>query len=281
MRELKDKVAVITGAANGIGRSLAEKAAEEGMKVVLAGLNEANLLQAERELKAKGAIVLSVQTDVSKENDVVSLAQKTLSAFGAVHLLCNNAGVAGGGSVWESSLEDWRWMMGVNLWSVIFGIRVFVPIMLSQNTDSHILNTASIAGLLSPPGMGVYNVTKHGVVAISETLYQELAAKSALVKVSVLCPSYVRTKILDSARNQPSHKNLATEKRMTESELEAGWQSIASSNYTVISSEQVADCAFKAILKDQFYILTHPESKEWVRSHADDVINERNPALTQ
>jgi NAD(P)-dependent dehydrogenase (short-subunit alcohol dehydrogenase family) len=281
MKDLRNKVAVITGAASGIGRSLVEKAAEEGMKIVLAGINEANLLQVERELKARGATVISVQTDVSKENDVVSLAQKTLSAFGAVHLLCNNAGAVGGGSIWESSLDDWRWLMGVNLWGVIFGVRVFVPIMLSQNTDCHILNTASTAGLLSPPGMGIYNVTKHGVVALSETLYQELAARSTLLKVSVLCPSYVRTKILDSSRNHPSHQNRGSHTRMTEAQLEAGWQSIASTNYTVISSQQVADCAFKAILKDQFYILTHPESKEWVQSHADDVINERNPALTQ
>jgi NADP-dependent 3-hydroxy acid dehydrogenase YdfG len=152
MKEFKDKVAVITGAASGIGRAIAFRCAQEGMKVVLTDIEEKALTQTETEMKALGAAVLAVLTDVSKASDLEALAQKTLDAFGAVHLLCNNAGVDAGTSIWESSLADWQWVMGVNLWGVIHGVRVFVPIMLEQDTDSHIVNTASISGLVSIPG---------------------------------------------------------------------------------------------------------------------------------
>ena len=175
MKEFKDKVAVITGAASGIGYGLAEHAAGEGMKVVLADVEESALKKAEKAIKALGAATLAVKTDVSKAEDVKSLTDKTLDKFGAVHLLCKNAGVSSvGPSIWENTLLDWQWTLGVNLWGVIHGLHYFVPIMLKQSTESHIVNTASAAGLLTGPGSSPYYITKHGVVVLSEILYREL-----------------------------------------------------------------------------------------------------------
>src|SRR2546423_9022177 len=173
MKDFQGKVAVVTGAASGIGRGLAEKCVREGMKVVLADVEEKVLNQASAELKALSGDVLAVRTDVSKAGDVEALAQQAFDTYGAVHLLFNNAGVGGGSTLWESTLADWEWVLGVNLWGVIHGIRTFVPRMLEQHTEGHIINTASVAGLISSPG-GIYNVTKHGVIALSETLYHEL-----------------------------------------------------------------------------------------------------------
>src|SRR5438552_10271105 len=201
MKEFKDKVAVITGAASGIGRALADRCVREGMKVVLADVEPEPLTNTEASLKAAGATVLAVRTDVSQASDVEALAQKTLDAFGAVHLLCNNAGVATGASIWESTIADWEWVVGVNLWSVIHGVRIFVPIMLAQDTECHIVNTASISGLVSLPRTSIYAVTKHGVVTLSEVLHRELAERGGKVKVSVLCPALVKTQIVDCARN--------------------------------------------------------------------------------
>ncbi len=175
MQEFRDRVAVITGAASGIGRALAQRCAQEGMKVVLADVEESALIETAAEVRASGAPALAVVTDVSNIRAVEALAQQTLDMFGAVHLLCNNAGVAAGTTIWDSTLADWEWVLAVNLWGVIYGVRVFVPIMLSQDTDCHIVNTASIAGLIAGPGLGVYKVAKHGVVTLSETLYYELA----------------------------------------------------------------------------------------------------------
>jgi NAD(P)-dependent dehydrogenase (short-subunit alcohol dehydrogenase family) len=205
LKEFKDKVAVITGAASGIGRALAERCAREGMQVVLADMEVEALTTTEAALKATGATVLAVVTDVSKAQDVEALAQKTLQAFGAVHLLCNNAGVWAGTSVWESPLADWEWVLGVNMWGVIHGVRVFVPFMLAQETEGHIVNTASMSGLLTAPGLGAYLVSKHGVVALSETLSHELAQRRAKVKVSVLCPGWVNTQFSEAVRNRPGH----------------------------------------------------------------------------
>ena len=205
MKEFKGKVAVITGAASGIGRGIAERCAQESMKVVLADVEKNALAQTAAEMHATGATVLAVLTDVSKASDVEVLAQKTLDAFGAIHVVCNNAGVDAIGSSWESMLNDWQWVMGVNLWGVIHGVRVFVPIMLAQDTEGHIVNTASIAGLLPyHPLSASYHVTKHGVVALSEQLYHELAQRGAKVKVSVLCPGGVSTRIMDAERNRPT-----------------------------------------------------------------------------
>ena len=202
MKEFKDCVAVITGAASGIGRGIAERCAQEGMKIVLADINEADLIRVEAELKATGAAVISVQTDVAKRSDVEALAQRTLDAFGGVHLLVNNAGVGAGSSVWDSTWNDWEWVIGVNLWGVIHGVKVFTPIMLAQHEACRIVNTSSKAGLIAYQPSAPYHVTKHAVVALSENLHRSLAEQKARVKVSVLCPGWVKTQIMSSARNR-------------------------------------------------------------------------------
>ena len=203
MKAFKDKVAVITGAASGIGRAIADRCAREGMRVVLADIEELALAQAEAEMKGAGADVLAVLTDVSQASAVEALARKTLDAYGAVHLLCNNAGVAAGSTVWESTVNDWEWVLGVNLWSVIHGLRAFLPIMLDQDAEGHIVNTASAAGLVAFHSSAPYHLSKHAVVALSEKLYYDLAQRGARVRVSVLCPGWVRTRIMDAMRNRP------------------------------------------------------------------------------
>jgi len=204
MEAFQGKVAVVTGAASGIGRALAERCAQEGMKVVLADIEEPALLQANRELAAQGAETLAVPTDVSQAGDAETLARKAFETYKTVHLLFNNAGVGGGKTAWESTLADWEWVLGVNLWGVIHGIHFFVPRMLEQQSEGHIVNTASMAGLIYGPGQSSYKVSKHGVVSLSETLYYELALQGASLKVSVLCPGYVNTNVLDSQRNRPA-----------------------------------------------------------------------------
>ena len=208
MNEFQGRVAIVTGAASGIGRALAKIFAREGMKVVLADIESEALSATAAELEAQGAEVLSVQTDVSKYDAVTNLAQKTLDAFGAAHILCNNAGVIDMADrpIWETPIDSLEWLMGVNVWGVIFGIHIFTPIMLAQApTDCHIVNTASIAGLLSGGDYGLYNATKHAVVSISETASTALEQRNANVKVSVLCPGFVNTRFVEAERNQPAH----------------------------------------------------------------------------
>jgi NAD(P)-dependent dehydrogenase (short-subunit alcohol dehydrogenase family) len=204
MKNFSGKVAVITGGASGIGRALAKRCAAEGMRLVLADVEDKGLHQTADELQAAGAQVLVVKTDVSKVSQVEALAEKAFAISGEVTLLFNNAGVSSGGkSAWESSLVEWEWVLGVNLWGVIYGIRAFLPKMLEQEHGGYIVNTASLAGLVSYPGSAVYNVSKHGVVTLSETLYQELAQRHPKVLVSVLCPGLVNTRIMEAARNRP------------------------------------------------------------------------------
>ncbi len=277
MHEFQGKVAVITGAASGIGRALADRCAQEGMKVVLAGINRANLAQAEDELGATGATVLSVPTDVSKARDIEALARKTLDAFGAVHLFINNAGVGGlGTTVWESTVADWEWVIGVNLWGVIHGVRMFVPIMLKQDTECHIINTASILGLVSGPGSGVYKVTKHGVVSLSETLACELAGRGAKIGVSVLCPGWVNTRIVDSTRNRPAE--LQNPIAPVSPEVEAAIHARRQAALAGMSPQLVAEHVFQAIRNRQFYILTHPDQNPLIQKRMEDILAERNPA---
>ena len=274
MKDFKDKVAVITGAASGIGRALADRCVQEGMKAVLADVEAEPLATAEASLKAFGATVLAVQTDVSQVRDVEALAQKTMEAFGAVHVLCNNAGVGTEAAVWESTVAEWEWVVGVNRWGVIHGVRVFVPLMLAQDAECHIVNTASTAGLISGPGLGAYKVTKHGLVTLSETLHHELAERGAKVKVSVLCPGIVNTRIMESARNRPGDlpptgpRGPASEER---------WEALRRLVPAGMPAAQVADAVFEALRKDRFYILTHPEGKEAVRTRMEDILQERNP----
>jgi NAD(P)-dependent dehydrogenase (short-subunit alcohol dehydrogenase family) len=274
MKEFKGKVAVITGAASGIGRAIADRCVQEGMKAILADVEVETLTKTAASMKAAGATVLAVRTDVSQARDVEALAQKTLEAFGAVHLLCNNAGVATGASIWESTIAEWECVMGVNLWGVIHGVRVFVPIMLAQDTECHIVNTASMAGLTSGPGLGVYQVTKHGVVTLSETLYHELVERGAKVKVSVLCPGRVNTRLMEAARNRPEH--LPTTEPLRPA-YGARWEALRQALQAAMPPVQVADAVFRALREDQFYILTQPESKERVRTRMEDILQERSP----
>ncbi len=202
MKDLQGKVAVVTGGASGIGRAVAEAAATAGMQVVLADIEEAALKEADTAMTASGAEVLSVVTDVSVGSSVDELRDKALARFGAVHLVHNNAGVAVGGPLWTVTEADWTWVLGVNLWGVVHGIRAFVPVLLEQG-EGHVVNTASLAGLTSPSMLGPYNVTKHAVVTMSETLYRDLEAVGSRVGVSVLCPGFVQTRIAESDRNRP------------------------------------------------------------------------------
>jgi len=207
MKEFKDKVAVITGAASGIGLGIARRAVKEGMKVVLADIEEEALKQAEEELRSAGAEVISVVTDVTKRENVENLAQKTIDTFGEVNLLCNNAGVAAPGALWECIYSDWEWVLGVNLWGVIYGIQTFIPIMVKQEGESYIVNTSSMAGILHGDGVnGIYAVTKQAVVALSESLRTAFVNPlfKAKIGISVLCPGVVNTRITSSERNRPA-----------------------------------------------------------------------------
>jgi NAD(P)-dependent dehydrogenase (short-subunit alcohol dehydrogenase family) len=275
MKEFKGKVAVITGATNGIGRGIAERCVKEGMKVVLAGINEANLAKAETELKALGGEVISVRTDVAKRSDVETLAKKTLDTFGAVHLLVNNAGVAAGSTPWEATWNDWEWVISVNLWGVIHGVKIFTPLMLAQNTECHIVNTSSVAGLIAGSPGAPYAVSKHAVVALSENLYLTLQERNALVKVSVLCPTFVKTKILRAERNRPVE--LHNEPVEISSEMRAQYAFMNAAIEGGISPLQMADQVFEAIKEERFYILSDPAWTPVVQLRVDNLLGGRNP----
>ena len=279
MKEFKGKVAVITGAASGIGRGIAEHCVQKELKVVLADIEETALRETEKTLQAKGATVLAIRTDVSKANDIETLARKTLDTFGAVHLLFNNAGVQTRRTIWESTLTDWEWVINVNLWGVIHGIRVFVPIMLLQQTECHIVNTASIAGLTSGPLMGTYRVTKHGIVSLSETLYLELQQRNAPIGVSVLCPSFVRSQLNEAERNRPGDLLNSPRKNSTTPEEQALERLFQEMNQIGMSPEQCAELVFKAIQQNTFYILTHPESITAIQQRMENILQGRNPTL--
>jgi NAD(P)-dependent dehydrogenase (short-subunit alcohol dehydrogenase family) len=277
MQDVRGKVAVVTGAASGIGRALAERFAAEGMKVVLADIEQAALTRTVDALAARGATVRAVPTDVARSGGVEALAAETLNAFGAVHLLCNNAGVVTAGPTWELSVADWEWVLGVNLWGVIHGIRTFVPIMLRQDTECHIVNTASMAGLVSTPMNAPYNVSKHGVVTLSETLQHDLSLRGARIKVSVLCPGWVNTRIIESERNRPA--DLAAGASTPTPEQQAMEDTVRQLLATGLPPEQVAARVFAAIREERFYVLTHPEWKEMIRTRMEDILEERPPTL--
>ena len=278
MKEFKDRVAVVTGAASGIGRAMAERFATAGMKIVLADVEESALKKTEGEMRAQGATTLSVVTDVSQEVQVDALARKTLDTFGAVHIVCNNAGVGGDmGTTWEQTLENWQWVIGVNLWGVIHGTRTFVPIMLQQGTEGHVVNTASMAGHLSSPFMSVYDVTKFAVVTMSESLHLELLMQSSPIKVSVLCPGFVKTNIIDSARNRPAH--LTTPERPI---LESHQAFIEMARMMIdagMPPSEVAEKVFQAIVDEQFYIFPHPEFLQFVRARLENILSGTNPTF--
>ena len=267
MRVLTNRVAVVTGAASGIGFALASAFAAEGMKIVLADVEEPTLTQACEKLASSGADVLAVAVDVSQKSEVQHLADVALQGFGAIHVVCNNAGVglANRKPIWEASIPDWEWMLGVNVWGVIHGIRTFVPVLLEQD-EAHVVNTASIAGLI-PAVLGVYSVTKHAVVAISEALQLELAAAKAPVGVSVLCPGWVQTRIGEAERNRPARlQNESAE--AVDPLVAAGRRALLA---TGTSPEMVAEHVVDAVRTNRFYVLPHPEWIGLVRDRTDAI----------
>ncbi len=266
MDDLEGKVAVVTGAASGIGRAMADRWATEGMKVVLADVEEGPLDAARDELDAGGADVLAVRTDVSDAAQVDALAAATLEHFGAVHLVCNNAGVGGGGPIWEAELEDWKWVLGVNLWGVVHGIRAFVPHLVEQD-EGHVVNTASIAGFAYAPMMGPYNASKAAVVAISETLKAELGLHGSKVGVSVLCPGWVNTRIMDSDRNRPGGP---VDDELTNLGREAMKQVIANGAHP----DEVAHLVSAAVREGTSHIFTGDEWIGLARARLDTVLTE-------
>jgi NAD(P)-dependent dehydrogenase (short-subunit alcohol dehydrogenase family) len=275
MKEFKGKVAVITGAASGIGRALAERCVSKGMKVVLADIDQANLRELEAELKAGGGTVLAVTTDVSKRIDVEVLGRQTIDTFGQVHMLFNNAGVAAGGAPWGASWNDWEWVIGVNLWGVIHGLKIFTPIMLAQNTECHIVNTSSAAGLIAGNGSATYAATKHAVVALSEATYFSLQQQNSQVKVSVLCPGLVRTNIVNAELHRPAE--LRNEPMEPTPEMQASLAAFKALMDGSMPPLQVADAVFEAIKNEQFYILSHPEWRELVKMRMDKLLRMENP----
>ena len=275
MKQLTDRVAVVTGAASGIGLALAERFAAEGMKVVMADIEAAALARAADELRPRAPALLAVRVDVSRPEDVERLAGEAYAAFGAVHVLCNNAGVAVIGAVHEHTLADWQWVMNVNLWGVIHGVRAFLPRMLAGGDEGHIVNTASMAGLTTAPFMSVYDVTKHGVVALSESMYKELQVTGAPIGVSVVCPGLISTAIMQSSRNRPEE---LADRGKTGPMAQAFGQALSDRLAGGYPPSEVADQVVRGIREDRFYIVpAQPQVKSGIAVRAQDLIELRNP----
>jgi|SRR5205085_2828844 len=271
MKELKGKVAAVTGAASGLGRAMALAFADEGMHVALADVAETSDVFAE--VQARGVSALSMNVDVSRTEDVEAFAKLVERDLGQTFLVCNNAGVSPLGAAWESSVDDWRWILGVNLWGVIHGIRSFVPRLMARNAG-HVVNTASVAGLISPPGSAAYNVTKHAVIALSETLHHDLKNAGSAVGVSVLCPAYVPTGIADSERSRPPGFQPAEKSPETLAKEAMLRKAVASGR---LSAQDVAKAVVQAVKDERFYILTHPRIKGAIRARMEDILEERVP----
>jgi len=281
MKNFQGKVAVITGGASGFGREFALKAHALGMKLVLADVQQDALDVTVADLRGAGAQVIGLRCDVRKAAEVQALADAAMREFGAVHLVFNNAGVGFGGLLWEASEADWDWVMGVNVNGVVHGVRIFTPLMLEcakrdPGYEGHIVNTASMAGVLCPPVMGVYNVSKHAVVALSESLYHDLALVQAPIGASVLCPYFVPTGIHQSHRNRP--EDAPMEGKPTASQMAA--QAMVSKAVTSgkVSAQDVAALTFEAIANGKFYIFTHPQALDGVAQRARDMVAQANPA---
>jgi NAD(P)-dependent dehydrogenase (short-subunit alcohol dehydrogenase family) len=275
MKDFAGKVAVITGAGSGFGREFARNGAKLGMKLALADVQADALAATVAELEGQGAEVFGEVTDVSKSDQVERLASRTLDAFGGAHLVFNNAGVAVGGLAWESSTRDWEWVLGVNLWGAVHGVRVFTPILLAQDEPGHIVNTASVAGLVNPQMMAVYNVSKHAVVSLSETLYHDLRLVRSKVGVSVLCPAFVPTGINASDRNRPAELVDDAPPTASQAALKAQLDKAVSSGK--ISAEDVARITFDAVREDRFYVITHEKMMASIELRLQDVVGRRNP----
>jgi NAD(P)-dependent dehydrogenase (short-subunit alcohol dehydrogenase family) len=275
----KGKTAVLTGGASGFGLECARIGARMGMNLVLVDVQQDALDKARLELEAQGVQVLAQRVDVSSAEQMQALAKAVEQRFGAPNFVFNNAGVAAGGLVWENTLEDWQWVMGVNLWGVIHGVRLFTPMMLAAAAkdpgfQGHIVNTASMAGLLTPPNMGIYNVTKHAVVSLTETLYQDLKLVTDQIGASVLCPYFVPTGIHHSDRNRPS--NLAADKP-TKSQLIGQAMSEKAVSSGKVSAADVAQKVFDAIAADQFYVYSHPRALGNVQRRTEAIVQGANP----
>ena len=277
MRELKGKVAVVTGGASGIGRAMAERFAREGMKIVLADVEEKPLAEAAAAI-GRTVETVALRTDVSRWEDVDALAKKAFEAFGGAHVLCNNAGVGGGGVCWEVPQAEWEWILGVNLWGVIHGIRAFVPRMIAQG-EGHVVNTASIAGTISAPGMGPYCATKHAVVTMSECLHHDLAltGNGSKLHVSVVCPGWVKTNIADAGRNRPAGARTADHEPTPQEQMMEGMvrNAIASG----IPASEVADEVHRAVVNDRFYVFTHPKMLKAVERRTRGMLENEVPAF--
>jgi NAD(P)-dependent dehydrogenase (short-subunit alcohol dehydrogenase family) len=283
MTHLAGGTAVITGAASGFGLETARIAARRGMKVVMADVQPDALELAAHEIQALGAQVLARRTDVSKAAEIEALADATMQRFGAPNFVFNNAGVGGaGGLIWEASAKDWDWVLGVNVMGVVHGVRVFTPLMLAAAKQDpawqgHIVNTASMAGLLSPPNMGVYNTSKHAVVTLSETLYQDLALVTEQVHAHVLCPFFVPTGIHASDRNRPAELTDAGTKP-TKSQLIARAMSEKAVTSGKVTAAQVAQFVFDALGENRFYVFSHPHALATVQQRMEDILQRRNPS---
>jgi NAD(P)-dependent dehydrogenase (short-subunit alcohol dehydrogenase family) len=269
MNTLRGKTAAVTGAASGLGRAMALAFANEGMNLALADVDEKGLFLTKEEIEKKGVKASSMRVDVSKGADVDAFA----ASLKEVHVVCNNAGVSPVGPLWENTSADWQWALGVNLWGVIHGVRAFVPRLIAQG-EGHVVNTASVAGLISPPGMGIYNVTKHAVVALSESLHHDLRVQGSPVGVSVLCPAYVPTGISNSERNRPqelANPALSERQRALKENLK---KAVSSGKLT---ADDVARAVVAAIKENRFYILTHPRIKGAIQARMEDILQERTP----
>ncbi|MDQ1921600.1 SDR family oxidoreductase [Massilia pseudoviolaceinigra] len=280
MKNFQDKVAVITGGASGLGREFAKRAAGLGMKLVLADVQQDALDATQAELEGEGAQVLAMLCDVRKGEQVQALADATMARFGAVHLVFNNAGVGSGGLIWENSEADWEWVLGVNLWGVIHGVRIFTKLMLECAKDDpayegHIVNTASMAGLLNAPTMGVYNVSKHAVVSLTETLYHDLQLVEAPIGASVLCPYFVPTGISQSHRNRPEDVKMTG--GPTASQKAAQAMTVKAVESGKVSAGDVAQTTFDAIRDGQFYIYSHPGALGNVGERMEEIVKGINP----
>ena len=277
MKSFQGRVAVVTGAASGIGLALAERFAAEGMKVVMADIEAAALATASDGLRRKGAEIHTARVDVSRPEDVERLAVETYRAFGAAHVVCNNAGVAVIGAVHEHTLADWQWVINVNLWGVIHGVRTFLPRMLAGGDEGHIVNTASMAGLTTAQFMSVYDVTKHGVVALSEAMYKELAVTGAPIGVSVVCPGLIDTNIMRSSRNRP--ESLADQGKAGPL-AQAFGQVLSDRLVDGYPPSDVAEQVVTGIREGRFYIVpAQPEVKGNIAIRAQDLLELRNPTL--
>jgi NAD(P)-dependent dehydrogenase (short-subunit alcohol dehydrogenase family) len=279
--DFKGKTAVLTGAGSGFGLECARIGAALGMNLVLVDVQQDALDAAATELQAAGAQVLARKVDVANAAEMDALAEAVFARFGAPHLVFNNAGVGTGGLIWESSVKDWEWVMGVNVWGVVHGVRLFTPMMLAAAAadpayQGHIVNTASMAGLVNPPNMGVYNVTKHAVVSLSETLYQDLALVTEQISASVLCPFFVATGISKSERNRPG--SLSDDAAaMSKSQLIGRAMTDKAVGSGKVTAAIVAQKVFDAVAQNQFYIYSHPKALGSVQTRLEDVVQARNP----